>query len=65
MKQENHNTNNINYMHILTIVFIVLKLCGVISWNWIYVILPSIISITLTIIVIIIAIIVLAITKKM
>lgn len=65
MKQENHNTNNINYMHILTIVFIVLKLCGVISWNWIYVILPSLISIALTIIVIIIALIVLAISNKM
>jgi len=64
MKQENHNTNNINYMHILTIVFIVLKLCGVIGWNWIYVILPSIISITLTIIVIIIATIVLVVTNK-
>jgi hypothetical protein len=64
MKQENHNTNNINYMHILTIVFIVLKLCGVIGWNWIYVILPSIISITLTIIIIIITIIVLVVTNK-
>lgn len=29
-------------LHILTIVFITLKLCGVIAWNWFFVLLPSI-----------------------
>jgi hypothetical protein len=34
---------------LLTIVFLVLKLCGVIDWAWIFVFLPIIISVGLTI----------------
>ena len=36
---------------LLTIVFLVLKLCGVIDWAWIFVFLPIIISVGLTILV--------------
>ena len=32
---------------LLTIVFIVLKLCGVISWSWFFVLLPEIIAVGL------------------
>ena len=35
---------------VLTIVFIVLKLCGVINWNWFWVLFPTIFSIIVTII---------------
>lgn len=34
---------------LLTIIFLVLRLCGVIAWKWIYVFLPIIISVSLTI----------------
>lgn len=36
---------------ILTIVFVILKLCGIINWSWWLVLLPSIISIGLTVLV--------------
>lgn len=32
------------FLEILTIIFIVLKLCGVISWSWLIVLLPLIIA---------------------
>lgn len=35
------------FAEILTIIFIVLKLCGVIGWSWFFVILPEIIMIFL------------------
>lgn len=34
-------------LEVLTIVFIILKLIGVISWNWFFVLLPTIISVVL------------------
>lgn len=37
MKKE---TNNINYLSILGIVFITLKLCKVIDWSWLWVLAP-------------------------
>lgn len=39
------------FTEVLTIVFIVLKLLGVISWGWFYVLLPEIIAVALYIIV--------------
>jgi len=65
MKQENNNYNGINYLHILTLIFVVLKLCGVINWKWIFIIMPSLISIGLTILIIAIILIIAVITKKM
>ena len=32
------------FTEVLTVVFVVLKLCGVISWGWFYVLLPEIIG---------------------
>ena len=65
MKQENNNYNGVNYLHILTLIFVVLKLCGVINWKWIYIIMPSLISIGLTIFIIAIILIVAVIVKRM
>lgn len=65
MKQENNNYNGVNYLHILTLIFVVLKLCGVINWKWIFIIMPSLISIGLTIFIIIIVLIIAVIVKKM
>ena len=50
---------------LLTIVFLVLKLCGVIDWAWIFVFLPIIISAGLTILLcVIIVIIAVALYKR-
>ena len=40
----------IGFLDILTIAFIVLKLTGVIDWNWLLVLSPELVSIILTII---------------
>jgi len=39
------------FFEVLTIVFITLKLMGVIAWNWWFVLLPEIIAITLYIVI--------------
>jgi hypothetical protein len=38
---------------VLTLIFLVLKLCGVIAWEWIYVFLPIIISFGLSVLVVV------------
>lgn len=50
---ENNNTaagGGIGFVGLLTIVFIVLKLCGVINWSWVWVLSPLWISFGLGII---------------
>lgn len=37
---DNANTRGIGFTDILTIVFITLKLCGVITWSWLWVLSP-------------------------
>lgn len=49
---------NFNLLHILTIAFIVLKLCNVINWSWFLILLPSIINWTLILILIIVVMII-------
>lgn len=45
-------TGGIGFCGLLTIVFIVLKLCGVISWSWVWVLSPLWISFSLVVIII-------------
>lgn len=52
--------NGISFTGLLTIVFIVLKLCGVITWSWLWVLSPIWISAILVVLVFIIAFIVLS-----
>lgn len=40
----------ITFASLLQLVFIVLKLCGVITWSWVFVLMPLIVAIGLTII---------------
>ena len=47
---------------LLTIAFIVLKLCGVINWSWWLVLLPTLISIALPIVIVLVALLVCVIT---
>lgn len=49
---------------LLTVVFVVLKLCGVISWSWFWVFFPLILDIGLSILIAIIVVVVLAITTR-
>lgn len=55
-KSSNNNTTvsgGIGFSGLLTIVFIVLKLCGVINWSWIWVFSPIWISAALCVAIII------------
>lgn len=56
MKRENNNTksNGIGFGGLLAIAFIVLKLCGVITWPWVWVLAPLWISLALGLILIVI-----------
>ena len=47
---ENNTSGGIGFCGLLTIVFIVLKLCKVISWSWIWVLAPAWIPIVISII---------------
>lgn len=41
MENQNHAASGgIGLLEVLTIVFIVLKLCGLISWSWWFVLMP-------------------------
>lgn len=47
-------SGGIGFSGVLTIVFIVLKLCGVIQWSWLWVLSPLWISVALVIAIVII-----------
>lgn len=58
MKYRNDNNNNassggIGFVGLLTVAFIVLKLCDVISWSWWWVLSPLWISAIITIVILI------------
>lgn len=53
MKNNNSTTGGIGSTGALAIVFIVLKLCHVIEWSWVWVLSPIWISLIISIIVII------------
>ena len=61
MRNENNNNANsggIGFCGLLTIAFIVLKLCGVITWSWLWVLSPLWISTALVLLILIIYLIV-------
>ena len=53
----NNNSRNggIGFTGLLTIAFIVLKLCGIINWSWLWVLSPTWITIAIIIIIVLIA----------
>ncbi len=55
MAENKNNSNGIGFVGLLTIAFVVLKLCGIISWSWWWVLSPLWISATVVFTVIIIA----------
>ena len=36
--------SNVSFLHVLTFIFIILKVAGVVSWSWWVVLLPSLIN---------------------
>jgi hypothetical protein len=51
---ENSNRNNgMGFGSVLTLIFIVLKLCGVINWSWVWVLSPLWISFGLALVIIV------------
>lgn len=63
---ENKTTvsGGVGFAGLLTIVFIVLKLIGVISWSWLWVLAPLWIEAIIVAIILVIAIIVVALSKR-
>ena len=55
MKENNNYNIGLNFTEGLTLVFIVLKLCKVISWSWLWVLSPLWIGLALLVIILIIA----------
>ena len=53
MSNNNNSSGGIGFFGILTIVFIILKLCKVISWSWLWVLSPKWIGAIIVIILII------------
>ena len=58
-------SGGIGFSGLLTIVFIVLKLTGVISWSWVWVLSPLWISFSLGVLIVIIAIIIATVIKRL
>ena len=54
MSDVNYNNGGISFTGLLAIVFIVLKLTGVVNWSWWWVLAPIWVSIVLAIIILII-----------
>lgn len=61
---KHNNAGGLGLGTILTIVFVVLKLCGVIDWAWIWVLAPLWISAALTIILVILIFVIAKIKEK-
>ena len=66
MKDNNQTTvsGGVGFAGLLTIVFIVLKLVGVISWSWLWVLAPLWIEAIIVAIILVIAVIVIAVSKR-
>ena len=60
MKNNNTVRSGINFFEVLGIVFIILRLCGVIGWPWVWVLAPIWVPICLWLLAVLIAFIVAA-----
>lgn len=64
MENKNISKGGIGFVGLLTIAFIILKLCGVITWSWLWVLSPLWITVALGIIIGIIALIIIKINDR-
>lgn len=56
--ENNYKSGGIGFIGLLTIVFITLKLCGVISWSWVWVLAPAWIGLAIAILIFLIILVV-------
>lgn len=63
-KNQKSTSSGIGFAGLLTIAFIVLKLCNVISWSWWWVLSPLWISFVILIVIAVVAIIVISIKES-
>lgn len=63
MDNKQTSSGGIGFAGLLTIAFIVLKLCKVINWSWVWVLSPLWISFGLVVVILIVALIVAAISN--
>lgn len=54
MSDNSHSSGGIGFTGLLTILFIALKLCGVIAWSWWWVLSPIWISILLVLLILLV-----------
>lgn len=54
MSNNSNSSGGIGFCGLLTIVFIVLKLCGTIDWSWIWVLSPLWIGVLISVIIVVI-----------
>ena len=59
----NESKSGIGFFGLLTIVFIVLKLCKIIDWSWWWVLSPTLFSIIVFIVVLLIALVIYSVKK--
>ena len=52
---KNNTSGGIGFCGLLTIAFVVLKLCKVITWSWVWVLSPLWISLALSVVIVLIA----------
>ena len=64
MEDKNTNQGGVGFFKLLTIAFIILKLCGVINWSWVWVLAPLWIGWVLVLVLLIITMIVTLINEK-
>ena len=60
MEQNNSSTHGIDFCGVLQVALIVLKLCKVISWRWVWVMAPSWIALAIYFIVLVVGIVIAA-----
>ena len=63
MNKRSGTSGGIGFTGLLTIAFIILKLCGVINWSWIWVLSPIWIAFVLTFVIVFIALVIMKIKK--
>lgn len=66
MSNTSNNTlsGGVGFLGLLTIVFITLKLCGVIAWSWWWVLSPLIFGVSLVLLILLIVLAIAIITKR-
>jgi len=63
MENNNKTSGGIGFFGLLTLLFIGLKLCGVIAWSWLWVLAPLWIPIALSLLLVVIVLIVKAVSR--